>query len=133
MKVFIFGQRWRKENQSYVELLFKKLDAEGIEYKIHSPFARQSGKLFPEEKLLDNHIALQSYNPDYIITLGGDGTILSAVLLIRDMDTPIMGINLGRLGFLASTLVDAVGLASAQMAADESTLHAFQEHRRQSL
>ena len=39
---------------------------------------------------------------DFFITLGGDGTILQAVTLIRDTELPIVGINLGRMGFLAS-------------------------------
>ena len=37
-----------------------------------------------------------------MITLGGDGTILNAVTAVRDSNVPILGINLGRLGFLAS-------------------------------
>jgi NAD+ kinase len=39
---------------------------------------------------------------DFVITLGGDGTILSAITEVRDSHVPIVGINLGRLGFLAS-------------------------------
>ncbi|MCL4165850.1 UNVERIFIED_CONTAM: hypothetical protein GTU68_064703, partial [Idotea baltica] len=39
---------------------------------------------------------------DYVITLGGDGTILQAISLIGESCTPIVGVNLGRLGFLAS-------------------------------
>ena len=39
---------------------------------------------------------------DYLISVGGDGTILDAVTLVRDSNIPILGINFGRLGFLAS-------------------------------
>lgn len=39
---------------------------------------------------------------DCLISLGGDGTILDAVTLVRDTGIPILGINFGRLGFLAS-------------------------------
>jgi NAD+ kinase len=39
---------------------------------------------------------------DALFTLGGDGTILRAVTYIRDLDIPILGINTGRLGFLAN-------------------------------
>ncbi|RMF03288.1 MAG: NAD kinase, partial [Bacteroidetes bacterium] len=39
---------------------------------------------------------------DFFITLGGDGTILEAITHIRDSHTPVVGINLGRLGFLAT-------------------------------
>jgi NAD+ kinase len=39
---------------------------------------------------------------DFMISLGGDGNMLSTVALVRDSGIPIIGINLGRLGFLAS-------------------------------
>lgn len=45
---------------------------------------------------------LMTIKPDSLITMGGDGTILSALTYVRDSQVPILGINLGRLGFLAS-------------------------------
>jgi NAD+ kinase len=47
------------------------------------------------------HQDLESLDIDFFITLGGDGTILDAATLVRHLPIPIMGINLGRLGFLA--------------------------------
>jgi NAD+ kinase len=44
---------------------------------------------------LDEHI-------DALISLGGDGTLLDTVCLVRDKQIPVLGINYGRLGFLAS-------------------------------
>src|SRR5207253_760180 len=39
---------------------------------------------------------------DFLISLGGDGTLLDTVTLVRDKNIPVLGINFGRLGFLAS-------------------------------
>src|SRR6202012_5809985 len=39
---------------------------------------------------------------DVFLTIGGDGTLLDMVTLIRDSGIPVIGINFGRLGFLAS-------------------------------
>ena len=41
-------------------------------------------------------------NIDCLISLGGDGTVLDSVTLVGDSNIPILGINYGRLGFLAS-------------------------------
>ncbi len=47
------------------------------------------------------HSDLAALDLDFFVTLGGDGTILDAATLVRHLPLPIMGINLGRLGFLA--------------------------------
>jgi NAD+ kinase len=43
---------------------------------------------------------------DLLVVLGGDGTLISAIRLLQDKDTPVMGINLGRLGFLTDTKLE---------------------------
>ncbi|MFZ9661210.1 MAG: NAD kinase [Chitinophagaceae bacterium] len=45
---------------------------------------------------------------DFLISLGGDGTLLDTVTLVRDKNIPILGINFGRLGFLASLGKDEI-------------------------
>jgi NAD+ kinase len=58
---------------------------------------------------------------DCLISLGGDGTLLDAVALVRDKNIPILGINFGRLGFLASISKDE--LASAVDSLVNHTFH----------
>ncbi len=61
------------------------------------------GALHQEIKTWNGYPDLIKHKPDYFITLGGDGTILNALTYVRDSGIPVLGINLGRLGFLAST------------------------------
>lgn len=42
-------------------------------------------------------------NPDFIISIGGDGTILDTLTIVRNTGIPVLGINSGRLGFLSAT------------------------------
>lgn len=101
MKALIYGQKWKKENDPFIQILLKKLDKEGVEYAFSENMALEAPRPINKE-VIKTQETLAQYNPDVIITLGGDGTILSAVTLIRELEIPILGINLGRLGFLAS-------------------------------
>lgn len=49
-----------------------------------------------------SHEELRHCQPDYVFSLGGDGTILKLVTYIRGLEIPVVGINMGRLGFLAN-------------------------------
>lgn len=102
MKAFIFGQKWKEVNSPFINKLLTKLKTANIEFKIYDNYAKQIPNLSNELVTLSNHQELKDFAPDVIITLGGDGTILSAATLIRELEIPIMGLNLGRLGFLAS-------------------------------
>lgn len=55
---------------------------------------------------IQTHDELLTADIDFAITLGGDGTILAAIQLIRDSGIRILGINLGRLGFLTTASVE---------------------------
>lgn len=48
------------------------------------------------------------FDADFVISMGGDGTLLKAAMHVRDKQTPIIGINMGHLGFLAGITIDKV-------------------------
>ncbi len=61
--------------------------------------------LIPFQSALELHNTI-----DCLISVGGDGTVLDAITLIGDTNIPILGVNYGRLGFLASISKDELSL-----------------------
>ena len=104
MKVGIYGQFYHDDSAKYIEELLDALDKENIEVVIEKDFLElihlnttfiKDYKHFSTFEELDN-----SY--DLFFSIGGDGTILKSINYIRDLNIPILGINTGRLGFLAT-------------------------------
>ena len=103
MKIAIFGLAYQSPVTPYVEQLFHLLNTNEVEiwvYKAFDVFLSEQMKMggrrtFSHRDELPSDIA-------FMLSLGGDGTMLSAVSLLRDSEIPVTGINLGRLGFLAS-------------------------------
>ena len=105
MRVLVFGQRFKESDRECVQELFSALHKENIETYVYTPYL----KIISDEihlpagiRSFDGTEQFDHVSINIVITLGGDGTILKAVTLIRERVIPIMGINLGRLGFLAS-------------------------------
>ncbi len=114
MKVAIYSRVLESTQQKDVQLFFDELGKEGIVPVIFEPFFRevQPYLSFPPSVLTFSHHAELKNDVDFLISLGGDGTLLDTVTLIRDKNIPVVGINFGRLGFLASIgkdeMIDAV-------------------------
>lgn len=57
--------------------------------------------------------------PDLAVALGGDGTILKAVHILGEVETPLLGVNMGRLGFLSGAgASDSIGAVAAALAGE---------------
>lgn len=105
MKVLVYGKYLEEVNLPYVTKVLSKLK-ERCEYRVNDVFATemiQQGMSVDLERIVSATEDIKVFSPDICISLGGDGTILTAATLIQDLAIPIVGINLGRLGFLAST------------------------------
>jgi len=122
MKALIFGQYWQNQDKEYVFGLFKTLSGRDIEFKVYSKYAEQIPGGIGNIEIIKDHGELKDFMPDIVITLGGDGTILSAITIIRSLEIPILGINLGRLGFLASIEQERITLAIDKLIAGDYSL-----------
>jgi len=122
MKVFIYGQYWKAEDAPHVNGLIKQLNSQGFEICIYQPYYEKAQLESNNNSFATNYEELKAFAPDIFITLGGDGTILSAIGLIGKLEIPIMGINLGRLGFLASIEQERISHAIQQLANKKYTI-----------
>jgi len=101
MKVAIYGQMRNDVNIDTVNKLVQFFNHHHIAVAIEKAFCR----LLRLDYSLEEYAQLdKSFN--FLISIGGDGTILRAVTLIRNLEIPIIGINTGRLGFLATVPLD---------------------------
>jgi NAD+ kinase len=115
-KVAIVAKVHAREAASVVGPLVRWLDERGVETLVESSFARRakaSASFTLEE--LPRDLSL-------IVVLGGDGTLLSAVRALNGKQIPILGVNLGSLGFLTDVALQQLYTALESIAAGEATI-----------
>jgi NAD+ kinase len=103
MRVAVHGKEFNRQSAPLVIRVFEILTAAQASIFVSSKFGHylrsSSFKSFRYE----------TYDPtqpppevNFFISIGGDGTLLESVTHIRERETPVLGINTGRLGFLAT-------------------------------
>ena len=104
MKIAIYGQSADKISKNIFLELLSISKSENIilliEKKYNSILLHKS-EISHTHKLFSTYEDLDS-TVDLMITIGGDGTLLRSITFVRDLGIPIIGINTGRLGFLAT-------------------------------
>lgn len=123
-KIAIFGRVFNTSISPFIEQLFEYFQNKGIEIVIHQEFYEYLNST------LGNKLSLETFeshadlpkNIDFLLSLGGDGTMLAAVSLVRDSGIPIAGINFGRLGFLANIPKDKIEKALDQIVSKDYTI-----------
>jgi NAD+ kinase len=124
MKVAIYGQFYKDEVSIYLENLFNALEKNNIAIVIERKFndaIKKKSKLSINYPTFSSHKDLDS-SFDMVITIGGDGTFLRSITYVRDANIPILGLNLGRLGFLANVQKDKIDQAITALINKEYTI-----------
>ncbi len=128
-RIALFGKSLEREGVVYLQQLLDKLKILNCNLLIYEPFYRKienkislkcSFSLFSTHEELKNEAEL-------LISIGGDGTLLDTISLIRDSEIPVLGVNLGRLGFLSSISKDEIlpaidKVVSGKYSLDQRTL-----------
>lgn len=103
MNIAIYGRPFSKNLFPFIEELLQSLTKLKANCSIFEPFYKaiktklNTKTLFPV--FAESHDIKEF---DFLFSVGGDGTLLDTITLVRDSKIPILGINIGRLGFLAS-------------------------------
>ena len=111
MKIAVYGQNYAKEsNQEAFNFLLTILLEHNVDVFVESGFLSKQTDSIQENSSVNLFNTLDdSFN--LLISIGGDGTILRAITFVRDLGIPIVGINTGRLGFLATIQTDEISNA----------------------
>ncbi|MEL1243747.1 NAD kinase [Flavobacterium sp. DGU11] len=104
MKIAVYGQYYKDNTEEIIDKVLAVFDNYDPEVAIESNFYNVlteknllNGRAYP---VFTGHAELNGF--DMLICIGGDGTMLRAATYVRDKNIPLVGINAGRLGFLAT-------------------------------
>ncbi|MDI1355000.1 MAG: NAD kinase [bacterium] len=108
MTIAIYARSSKGNHSGYIEEIYKYLKSEGVDVIIFEPYYHYLKENFDLKLEINTfstseELISQAY---YMICLGGDGTMLETLTYIRKSGIPLLGVNTGRLGFLASVNKD---------------------------
>lgn len=130
MKIAVYGRITGKTLPPILQGLFDKLEKHGADLLIGKEYFKYLSEQFQirsKVKQLDDYNQIRGV-ADFMLSIGGDGTILETIAFVRNSGIPIVGIKTGRLGFLAGVTAEQAAesvvenLAAKKYALDKRTL-----------
>ena len=125
MKIGIFGSEYQIEKQSVIKRVFNKLAERGAEVYVDASFSHFLWEAFQYKPAINGTLSGDVFDLDIAISMGGDGTFLRTAARVNKQNIPILGINTGRLGFLAD-----VGSTDIEDTLDELFKHYYKVEER---
>jgi len=113
MLIALYNRNFEEENIAVLRHTFELLRQNHIHIAVYKDFYERIAPHIPLAQtpvLFTNHNDLPRAT-DFFLSLGGDGTMLDAVCFVADSGIPVIGVNLGRLGFLAAIPEDEIDIA----------------------
>lgn len=113
MHCAIFGHRLEPEFVPAVGRFIQQLGDAGCTFRVHQkfmPFIDKLQYIKGRSQVFSSHVDLLPC--DMVFSIGGDGTLLDSIPLVRDSGVPVLGINTGRLGFLSNISTNEVDEAA---------------------
>lgn len=116
MKIGLHGKFFENKYCGFIQQIFDSLHQHAIEIYVSDEFNQVIANTIVSTGQVDIFYRGQDISTfDYMLSIGGDGTFLDTITYIRHYQIPILGINTGRLGFLASTTQDSFAEAIEQL------------------
>ncbi len=103
MRLAVFGKHFQVDRLEQLTRMFSLLNAKGIEVSICDEFYDCLKTVMPEPPQVSDFILGDVFEADYVLSIGGDGTLLNTAHRVGRKQIPILGINTGRLGFLSAS------------------------------
>ncbi|MFM2206821.1 MAG: hypothetical protein RL213_796 [Bacteroidota bacterium] len=113
MRIALYGRPVNLNQVQLAESLLRLLQENGVSLLVHSDyqhFLRSHLPGYTDLPVFSTHEEIRE-GVDFLFSVGGDGTLLDTVSMIRDARIPVVGINAGRLGFLSSVSKDNLEFA----------------------
>lgn len=124
MTIAVYARSTKANHSAYLEQIYTCLKSEGVNTIVYEPyyhFLKEQGDFKLELETFSNSEQLIS-KAYYLICLGGDGTMLETITLVRKSGIPILGVNTGRLGFLSQVNKDDLKMTLQLLLKEKFTL-----------
>jgi NAD+ kinase len=113
MNILLHGINILPEFHTYIEQLIQIFNRKSVQLYLTPGFSNSVKK----SRLNGNGLGIlkdkaELKNIDFVISIGGDGTLLDTISFIGPYETPVIGINTGRMGFLATIAKEEIELAA---------------------
>ncbi len=123
MKIGVHGKEFNRQSIPLIEKIFQTLTAHKVELFVSAKFEKYlKASVFGKFKWKTYSESHNLQKLDVFLSIGGDGTLLESITHIGPNQTPILGINTGRLGFLATTSKEEIEAALTKVIKGAFTL-----------